>query len=252
MRFGGLAGWSAVLLGCGCAGGPVTRAALRPGGEVVACQSGARAMDPVHCPESVLVVELVRPSEGPVVLRTHRDRLLREGSDGDGACDLFIRPRGNAVGQDTQRPPGPGMHLPDPKTSPWIAWLRNRTGTPDLKVRTLVEVDLDGDGRRELVFESNDPEDDRLPEDGPRKTHALLGVVSGGSVFYFVEQRLKLGTQNAVDEVEHVTLEGFTDLDGDGRLELVVYRALYEGYRAQVVAFDGVGFRVLGERRCFV
>lgn len=252
MRFGGLAGWSAVLLGCACAGGPVTRAAVRPGGEVVACQSGAHAVDSVHCPESVLVVTLVQPSEGPVLLGTHRDRLLREGSDENGACDLFIRPRSNGVGQDTLQPLGRDMHLPDPKTSPWIAWLRERTGTRDLKVRTLVEVDLDGDGRRELVFESNDPEDERLPEDGLRETHALLGVVSGGAISYFVEQRLKLGTQNAVDELEHVTLEGFTDLDGDGRLELVVYRLFYEGYRAQVVAFDGVGFRVLGERRCSV
>jgi hypothetical protein len=106
MRFGGLAGWSAVLLGCACAGGPVMRAAVRPGGEVVACQSGARAVDSVRCPESVLVVAVVQPSEGPVLLRTYRDRLLRDGSDGDGACDLFIRPRGNGVGQGTLRPLG--------------------------------------------------------------------------------------------------------------------------------------------------
>jgi hypothetical protein len=100
------------------------------------------------------------------------------------------------------------------------------------------QIDLDGDGRREVVLQATHPDLNGAPADYKPEYYSLIAILrgsgSGGPVFS--------GYMQGSEEHKHfevLTLDAVTDLDFDGTLELLIRARHAEGWQTRVLRYVG-------------
>ncbi|KPV50907.1 hypothetical protein SE17_24225, partial [Kouleothrix aurantiaca] len=119
----------------------------------------------------------------------------------------------------------------------------NGIAPPDIRIKRVLRVDLEGDGAEELVIAATRYQNGgEFPSpDAAAGDYSLVVIVKnqGGS-----QQTIPVAAEyypaakefNAPNQHD---LTGVLDLNGDGRMELVLYETYYEGAATTVYTFDG-------------
>ena len=121
---------------------------------------------------------------------------------------------------------------------------------PEVKIDNILRVDLDGDGEEEVLISATNyfDEPDRIPMRSPASSYSmvLLRRVVGGKV----ETQLIVGEfhpkaypkakeeEGSFDAPNAYKVVGTFDLDGDGKLEVVVDSHYYEGGETTIYRCD--------------
>ncbi|WP_420595620.1 hypothetical protein [Deinococcus sp.] len=140
--------------------------------------------------------------------------------------------------------------------------LRKRgLSVPALKLQRLVRVDLDGDGRSEVILEaslfSNSPGLFPAPNAAAGDYSLLLlrSVISGKvqTTVLGEDVMLKAGNPDTPRLNTQFRLEGVADLNGDGQMELLTSDSYYEGESLYVWTWTpGRGLKKVLETGCGV
>ncbi|HEX2202924.1 MAG TPA: hypothetical protein VHG91_06490 [Longimicrobium sp.] len=114
---------------------------------------------------------------------------------------------------------------------------RNGIRNPVVRITRVVRVDLEGDGRDEVIVAASHAADDDDPTSSKAGDYSVLFVrkVVRGQV-----RTLMLGEQYhpraaTFNAPSTFSLQGVYDLDGDGRLEVLAHSAYYEGASTAVL-----------------
>jgi hypothetical protein len=118
----------------------------------------------------------------------------------------------------------------------------NGIASPEIAAVRVLEADLDGDGATERVVEAtrikgSDADAGPLP-DAAAGDYSLVAIFPAKG-----EPAVLIGQYHPADETftapEQFQVDDLLDLNGDGRLEVVVYSRYYEGAATSVLALDG-------------
>jgi hypothetical protein len=100
------------------------------------------------------------------------------------------------------------------------------------------QIDLDGDGRREVVLQATHPDLNDAPPDYKPEYYSLIAILPGsGSA-----RPAFSGYMQGSDERKHfevLTLDAVTDLDFDGTLDLLVRARHAEGWQTRILRYAG-------------
>lgn len=114
---------------------------------------------------------------------------------------------------------------------------------PRLMIRNAVEIDLDGDGSKEIVLDLTAGFDPR-PADTPEVNGAVLhsvGVWDGNGANYtpLFEHFAKAEIAKEDYYASHIygLLSGFADADGNGVVEIIIENGYHEGVGMDVVTY---------------
>lgn len=135
------------------------------------------------------------------------------------------------------------------------------TGVAAPRITQLYKIDLEGDGKDEVIFAA---ESDELEtrSDGDVSTYAYVGVrrinAAGKveTVLLFKDRQTWPAAVVASGEMSPVhrygKVLGLTDIDGDKKVELMIQDGFYEGATTTLVRIvdGGAGFEVIGTTGC--
>lgn len=221
----------------------------------VACWVDGKQVEASACPLSATGVGIARPEAGAIKLPTG-PLTVRAGTDDDQCPQLqrivsFDRSKTVDIGRSVTP-----IALPSTTYSKAIT---DATGVSAPIIIQLFKVDLEGDGRDEVIFvaDSGDLVYDtkgnastyayvgvrRIGADGVLKTHLLFK-----SRETYSAAEITKGDRTPVHYYGKVL--GLTDLDGDKKLEIVVEDGFYEGYSHTVYRVDDTGPTALGAIGC--
>ncbi len=156
----------------------------------------------------------------------------------------------------------------DTKNPTYVSVVRDyleKAGLPnaDVQIKRLMRVDLDGDGKDEVVIVARkfaDHEDGIFPPPQGSKgdySVALVRKIVNGTL-----ETIDLGTYLALENpadpntgaTPHIASQYdvpmVLDLNGDGRMELVHWDAYYEGETTSVMEWSGSQFRTMVSTGC--
>ena len=105
---------------------------------------------------------------------------------------------------------------------------------PKVKMKKILRVDLDGDGEDEVLLNATNyfqAEDAEVPTGSPPGSYSvvLLRRVVAGKVKTQVIAGEVHPTAKNLNAPNYYEVTGVLDLDGDGKLEVIVHSAYYEG-----------------------
>jgi hypothetical protein len=108
-----------------------------------------------------------------------------------------------------------------------------RLANPEIKITQILRVDLDGDGEEEVLIAGTNylAKDDRVPSSAPAGSYSfvfLRRVVSGKVQTQLVTGEFYPQAKNFNAPNQYRVL-AVLDLDGDGKMEVIVDSAYYEG-----------------------
>lgn len=135
---------------------------------------------------------------------------------------------------------------------------------PQVRINTLVRADLDGNGTQEVLIEASNIGVERFYPDGPTQSGGqyslvLLRYVKNGQVYTTVlakDLQVKDLSQAEVEAgggrvMTRFGIAGVLDVNGDGRMEVVLAAAYYEGLAGSVLEFTpGWGAASVAEAGC--
>ena len=132
-------------------------------------------------------------------------------------------------------------------------------GIADLQLTHLLKLDLDGDGVDEVVFAANSHPGGQ-PTSGEFQTYSAVGVrkvstIEGQTIVDTIEISGHRGSVNwneGFPDITQVFLQGFTDLDGDGKMEIVVRIDGYESHFIGVYRLKGKEAEMVGSTGCAI
>jgi hypothetical protein len=116
---------------------------------------------------------------------------------------------------------------------------------PKVNIDNIVRVDLDGDGEDEVLISATNYFSKRVPMRSRAGSYSMVllrRVVAGKVETQLVEgefhPKAYLGTEGSFDAPERYEIAAVLDLDGDGKLEVVVAWDYYEGEGTTIYRCD--------------
>jgi hypothetical protein len=221
----------------------------------VACWVDGKQVEAAACPLTATGVGIAKPEAGAIKLPTG-PLVVRPGTDDDQCAHLqrittFDRTKTVDLGRAIT-----SIALP---SSTYSKAITDATGVTSPIITQLFKVDLEGDGKDEVIFvaDSGDLLYDakgnastyayvgvrRIGADGVLKTHLLFK-----SRETYSAAEITKGDRTPVHYFGKVF--GLTDLDGDKKLEIVVEDGFYEGYSHTIYRVDDAGPTALGAIGC--
>lgn len=222
----------------------------------IACQVGGKAVEGSQCPTSATAVSVSPAGEGPISLSTWPATLSREDADPDfaGPCGDNLHP---SEGAATEVPLSRAVTALPTDSAQYKKLIGEAVGIKDVQITDLLKVDLEGDGVDEVVFAA-DSAPGEFTMEGPASFYSFVGVRRVGAdkkaaTILLYEHKGELSGQDMNPMAQqHGTLQGFTDLEGDGVLEIVVGDAYYEGAGSTVYSVSSGVRKALGGAGCGV
>lgn len=125
---------------------------------------------------------------------------------------------------------------------------------PDTTLKQVIKVDLDGDGTEEVLITADNTINDKFEQvtKGDNAIFIFRKLVNGKVVDQVVEKDIRLENEEVVSLYRLLfRIETFSDLDGDGIMEVIIKSWYYEGEgwfvyklidnRLELVASNGSG-----------
>lgn len=170
------------------------------------------------CPDTLTVSLSSKPKEGVIALNASWNALPRKPRIADTTQQVYI----DAVREFLE-----GRRISDPR----------------VKITRILRVDLDGDGEDEVLITATNyfTKDNDVPMEAPaRGSYSIVllrRVVAGKVQTEFVAGELYLKDESSTPNVYEIP--AVLDLNGDGKLEVIVHSHYYEG--AETTIYDCSG-----------
>jgi hypothetical protein len=103
---------------------------------------------------------------------------------------------------------------------------------PEPAIKQLLQVDLEGDGVNEVVIVAEDVTDGLFAEDGDYSIAFMRRTVQGDVRTAILGDSVIVTADSPV--VDSFSVGAVADLNGDGRMEIVLTSAYYEGIGVEV------------------
>ena len=219
---------------------------------VLFCWKDGALLEDSQCPQKIIQVDIAPLAAGPVRIPQWRSTLSPydpEEAD-QGPCEglRYVESQEALPAQDVGRQ----ITLTDVKSSTYRRLIQEASGAAEVNIQQLARIDLDGNGTEEVLFEVNSHEGFML--EGPTHLVSLVGMraIVDGEVKTFIihdtQKTLKAGEQ--IHYWQRGSLLGVTDVEGDGRLEVVLGDHYYEGGYTGIFTFDGKQLKHLAGNGC--
>jgi FG-GAP repeat len=143
-------------------------------------------------------------------------------------------------------------HVTDPTQKTYVDAVRDFLKTkgieqPKVRIESILRVDLDGDGEEEVLISATNyfSKDDRVPMRSPAGSYSMVllrRVVAGQVETQVVEgefhPKAYVRKEDSFDAPNAYKVIATLDLDGDGKLEVVVGSNYYEGEEITIYRCD--------------
>jgi hypothetical protein len=231
---------------------PPTVRGVEGDGLLVCMETGKVFEDLQECPLRILEVGMAPIADGPMVIPQWVSTVspaVGEEDLGEPCGDMrLVNAQVSMPGQEIGR----SMTTMSLDSRSYGKRIKAATGAAEVKLRELVRVDLDGNGTEEVLFEVNSHDGFML--EGPTEIVSIVGmraIVEGEvKTFLLHDTQQSLGRGDQIHYWQRGSLNGVTDVEGDGRLEIVVGDTYYEGGYTGVFTFDGAQPKLLGGYGC--
>lgn len=220
----------------------------------LACVVDGKPVKGDECPLSGTGVGIAPLQAGPIRLPTGPLTLAAGNPEEMCGWQRTIASFDKATPMDVGRSVTP-IELPSSTYSKLIA---EHTGIKEPKITQLAKVDLEGDGKDEVLFVV-DSGDTLYDAAGNGSTYAWVGVrrigADGQVKTHMLYSHKASYTAKAIADGDIPThfygkILGVTDIDGDKKLEIVVEDGFYEGRTRSVWRVDDGGATRLGDTGC--
>lgn len=231
---------------------PPTVRGIEGDGLLFCMENGKVSEDRQDCPLRIHEVGTVPIAGGPIVIPQWVSTIspaVGDEYEGEPCGDMrLVNAQVAMPGQEIGRSMTP-MSL---DSRSYRKRIKTATGAAEVSLRALVRVDLDGNGTEEVLFEVNSHDGFML--EGPTEIVSIVGmraIVEGEvKTFLLHDTQQSLGEGDQIHYWQRGSLNGITDIEGDGRLEIVVGDTYYEGGYTGVFSFDGSEPKLLGGYGC--
>lgn len=221
-------------------------------GMVLFCWKEGKVIQANQCPEKIQEVGIVSARSGPIKVALW-ETVLSEVP----AKEEQLKPCGNTRGAMSRK--GPTVHDLQRKMQQlkidekrFLALIGEQIKLTNPSITKLFRVDLDGDSVKEVLFEVNSHNEFIIS--GPDTVFSIIGVrkLQGTKVKVFVlhDERRVVEEGKQLSYWLRGSLVGVTDIEGDGKLEVVYSTEYFEGGSTTVVSLDGTKKKVLGTNGC--
>jgi len=224
--------------------------------EVVVCLHDGEMKSGDGCPTGRASVIGVVPVEEGALRLPHAIATIRTMSEAhpDDPCGENRIAEG--VGWE-HRDLGRALTVLPPTNATYQKAVAEKVGIAEVKLTGLVRVDLEGDGVDEVLFTTDSHGGERPWGDEPYKTYSHIGVRKVGADGQVVTHLLhdhqgEVRWEGGFPDITTAQLEGFTDADGDGKLEVVITIRGYESYTTFVYRVTADKAESLGLSGCAI
>lgn len=233
--------------------------AVVDGDQVIACRlADGTEVSSEQCPTGTALAQAVIPPTAGELMLLIGPRSIKLISD-EYPDDPCGDQRSAAATTSKPKPLGRASSEIATTSQQYRKLVGEALGIADVQLTHLIKLDLDGDGVDEVVFAANSHPGGQ-PMSGEFQTYSSVGVrkvrtTDGQTVVDTIEITGHRGSVNwneGFPDITQVFLKGFADLNGDGKLEIVVRIDGYESHFIGVYRLNGKEAEMLGSTGCAI